>query len=112
MSNFVFRCSIVALLMTFFSGCVWVDLNDKGKNVQVLTPSEAGRCTKIGHVTSNTTADVAGIPRDDESLNNELTRLARNYAGDMGGNAVVAVGKIQGGVQTFNVYKCPSAGRR
>ena len=91
------------------SSCVWVDLNDKGQSVRVMTSNDIGRCSKIGHVTSNTSADVAGIPRDDESLNNELTRLARNYAGEMGGNAVVAIGAPKDGTQNFNVYRCPAS---
>lgn len=95
-----------ALVSTVLSGCVWVDLNPKGESVKVLTQSEASRCKRIGHVESTTASDIAGIPRDDESLNNELTRLARNHAGDMGGNGVVAIGKVQNGTQNFNVYRC------
>jgi hypothetical protein len=102
----------MVFVLATFNACVWVDLNDKGKNVQVLTQGDAGRCTKIGHVSSTTTSNVAGIPRDEESLNNELTRLARNYAGDMGGNAIVAIGVPKEGQQSFNVYRCSSSSRR
>ena len=108
--------SFFLVLLTSFAlilpACVWVDLNDKGKSVQVLTSNEVARCSKIGHVSSTTTADVAGIPRDGESLNDELTRLARNYAGEMGGNAVVAIGAPKDGQQNFNVYRCPASSRR
>ena len=99
-------------LTTMLSGCVWVDLNAKGEAVRVLTPSEAARCKRIGHVESSTTADIAGIPRDDESLNDELTRLARNHAGELGGNGVVAIGKPQNGQQSFNVYRCQATSLR
>jgi hypothetical protein len=98
-----------SILAGNLSGCVWVDLNPKGESVKVLTQSEASKCSRIGHVESTTAADVIGIPRDDESINNELTRLARNHAGEMGGNAVLAVGQVQNGTQTFNVFRCSKA---
>ena len=103
---------LLAVVSTALTGCVWVDLNPKGEAVKVLTPAEASRCKRIGHVESNTAADIAGIPRDDESLNNELTRLARNHAGELGGNGVVAIGKPENGQQSFNVYRCPGASAR
>jgi hypothetical protein len=103
---------LFTLLSMVLSGCVWVDLNPKGEEVKVLTPAEASRCKRIGHVESNTAADIAGIPRDDESLNNELTRLARNHAGELGGNGVVAIGTPKNGQQSFNVFRCPSSATR
>ncbi|MEN9682092.1 MAG: hypothetical protein RLZZ627_1985 [Pseudomonadota bacterium] len=106
MRSVLLSSTLSFVLMMVLSGCVWVDLNAKGEAVKVLTPAEASRCKRIGHVESNTTADIVGIPRDDESLNNELTRLARNHAGELGGNAVVAIGKPQNGQQSFNVYRC------
>lgn len=102
----------VVFVSVVLSGCVWVDLNPKGEEVKVLTAGEASRCKRIGHVESNTAAEIAGIPRDDESLNNELTRLARNHAGELGGNGVVAIGKPKDGQQSFNVYRCPASSTR
>lgn len=84
----------------------FVDLKPQGQAVRVVSRDEAKRCKKIGHMTTHTTDEVMGIPRDSESLNDELTRLARNYAGNMGGNAVVALGAAQQGEQSFNVYHC------
>ncbi len=111
--RFVLQSSMLFVFVSVaLSGCVWVDLNPKGEEVKVLTPAEASRCKRIGHVESNTAAEIAGIPRDDESLNNELTRLARNHAGELGGNGVVAIGKPKEGQQSFNVYRCPGASTR
>ena len=94
------------LILSGFSACTWVDLKPQGQNVRLLTSADVKRCKKIGHVTSNTTSAVAYIPRDDESVNEELRRLARNYAGDMGGNAIVPTGLAANGEQSFNVYHC------
>lgn len=112
MRSMLLPSSLVTVLTVVLSGCVWVDLNAKGEGVKVLTPAEASRCKRIGHVESTTAADIAGIPRDDESLNNELTRLARNHAGELGGNGVVAIGKPQNGQQSFNVYRCQGTSAR
>lgn len=102
------RCflTIIGLAAVTLSGCVWVDLDPKGEQVKVLTATEASRCKRIGHVDSNTAPDIAGIPRDGESLNNELTRLARNHAAELGGNGVVAIGSQKNGQQSFNVFRC------
>ena len=86
--------------------CTWVDLKPQGQEVRVVSASDIQRCKRIGHVTSNTTASVAYIPRDDDSVNEELQRLARNYAGEMGGNAIVPTGPAHDGEQSFNVYHC------
>jgi hypothetical protein len=88
------------------AACTWVDLKPQGEEVRVVSASEVKPCKKIGHVTSNTTAAVAYIPRDDDSVNEELQRLARNYAGEMGGNTIVPTGPAHDGEQSFNVYHC------
>jgi hypothetical protein len=94
------------ITLAVLSACTWVDLKPQGLNVRLLTSADVKRCKKIGHVTSNTTASVAYIPRDDESVHEELRRLARNYAGDMGGSAIVPTGPAIDGEQSFNVYHC------
>ena len=103
--NFVLLSLLVIGMMEM--GCTtFVDLKPQGQAVRVVTNEEAKRCKKIGHITTHTTDDVIGIPRDNESVNDELTRLARNYAGNMGGNAIVALGSANKGEQSFNVYHC------
>lgn len=94
------------LILSPFGACTWVDLKPQGQNVRLLSSADVKRCKKIGHVTANTTAAVAYIPRDDDSVNEELRHLARNYAGDMGGNAIVPTGPAANGEQSFNVYHC------
>jgi len=96
----------ITLLAITSSGCTWVDLKPQGEKVKLLTALNARKCKKIGHVTSNTTDSVAYIPRDSESVNDELSRLARNYAGQMGGNAIVSTGVAHDGEQSFNVFYC------
>lgn len=94
------------LTVVFLGGCSWVDLKPEGQNVRLLTDSDVKRCKKIGHVTSHTLGEIAYVPRDDESVNEELLRLSRNYAGEMGGNAIVPTGPAKAGEQSFLVYYC------
>ena len=99
--------SLFFLSIIFLEACVWVDLKPGGQSVRVVNASESPRCKRVGHVTSETTAEIIGIPRDGESVNNELTRIARNQAADMGGNAVLAIGPVRNGSQNFDVLRCP-----
>ena len=103
------RTTITLLAGTLFlcqNACTWVDLKPQGEALRVASELDVKRCKRIGHVTSNTTATVAYIPRDDDSVTEELHRLARNYGGAMGGNAIVPSGPAINGEQSFNVYYC------
>lgn len=105
MTNVTRRLAVM-VAATLLGACTWVDLKPQGQNVRMLTSADVRHCKRIGHVTSNTTAAVAYIPRDDESVREELRRLSRNYAGEMGGNAIVPTGPARDGEQSFNVYHC------
>ena len=100
------------LVLLGVAGCVWVDLTPGGQGVRVLDVQSAKGCKKLGTITAETTPDVAGIPRDGESLNNELTRIARNHAAGLGGNAILALGPSQNGSQRFTAYRCPQGSAR
>ncbi|GIT20632.1 MAG: hypothetical protein CM1200mP40_03140 [Gammaproteobacteria bacterium] len=47
------------------------------------------------------------VERGGERLQDELIRLARNEAGDLGGNVIVPESVIEEGRQSFGVYRCP-----
>ena len=47
------------------------------------------------------------VQRGAEQLQDELTALARNEAGRMGGNTIVPESVIDEGQQSFGVYSCP-----
>ncbi len=97
--------SLIALLM--LSGCIaWVDLKPQGEGVLLMDEPDPARCRQIGHVTSTTQSTIAFIPRDEASINEELLRLSRNYAGAMGGNAILPTGPAADGEQSFKVFHC------
>ncbi len=97
----------VLTLLTLVSGCSsWVDLKPEGQDVRIARSSEVGSCKSIGHVISNTTDSLAGVPRDQATIEDELNRLSRNQAGHIGGDTIVPQGVTQNGVRTYAVYRC------
>ncbi len=85
----------------------WVNVTSAGQLVSVATPAEVGQCTRIGSTTTNALSEIAFVERGSEKLQRELIDLARNEAGDMGGNRIVVETPITDGRQSFGVYRCP-----
>jgi hypothetical protein len=88
------------------SGCTWVELKPQGEKIRMLTPPEVGRCKYLGRITSNTAATIGIFARSKDTVQEEIYRLARNNAGDMGGDTIVPTGPMIDGEQSFNVYRC------
>ena len=87
-------------------GCTWVRLTDEGGNVRILRASAVADCQKISTVSSKTADRVVIFARSDRKVREELESLARNEAADSGGNAIVPIGAIGNGRQSFDVYRC------
>ena len=100
------RVATVVVLLVLVSACTWVDVNERGAEVRVLTQAEAADCKKIGGTTSTSVEKIIGIKRNEEKLAAELLAMARNQAARMQGNAVAPMGPVSGEEQTFGVYLC------
>lgn len=100
------RCNLL-LLFVLVSSCTWVQLTTEGEGVRLATAAEAATCQRVGTTTSTTRSRVWVADRGSEKVQDELITLARNEAGTMGGNAIVADGTIVDGRQRFIVYRCP-----
>lgn len=86
--------------------CSWVKLSPGGEKVRILEKSAVANCKKLG-TTNVTVADkVIGLQRKEVAIQENLDVLARNAAANMGGDVIVPVTPIQGGKQTFDVYRC------
>lgn len=96
--------SVVALLMT--AGCTFVQTTPKGNAVRVASGEEVVNCQRIGQINVSTLSRVAGLPRYESSMQDELSTLARNSGADMGGDTVAPATPIKDGKQTFIVYRC------
>ncbi|MDX1491864.1 MAG: DUF4156 domain-containing protein [Pseudohongiellaceae bacterium] len=100
----LFSLTIIASLLTACGS--WVQVTSAGQNVSVASPSEVSNCTRIGSSTSNALDKIGFIDRSGNKLQEELINLARNEAGDMGGNRIVIESPISEGTQSFGIYRC------
>lgn len=101
----------IYLLLAFVtvSGCTFVQTNPKGNAVRVATAEEVTSCQRLGQTNVSTLAKVAGLPRYESSIQDELNTLARNSGADMGGDTVAPVAPVKDGKQTFIIYRCKPA---
>ena len=97
----------LAFIASTLSACgSWVQVTSAGQNVSVASPSQVSACTRIGSSTSNALDKIGFIDRSGAKLQEELINLARNEAGDMGGNRIVIESPINEGTQSFGIYRC------
>ena len=94
---------VAAILAT---GCSSIKLTEEGEKVRVLDPGEVDSCRELGKTNTSVTATVAGIERPDSTIAEELQTIASNSAARMGGDTIVPLTVVEGGQQTFVVYKC------
>jgi hypothetical protein len=103
-TNKLFNLLIVMVIA--LSACTWVEITEKGKNVNLKTNDVIAACKLMGETTVYLRDKIIGINRSKESVQEELQTLARNSAAKMGGDSIVANSEINEGRQAFNVYRC------
>ena len=106
MNTIVKSFSLGLLSVGLLAACALVELKPQGEKVRILAAQEVGRCKELGRVSTNTAAKVGFIARPKGDVQEEVYRLARNNAADMGGDSVVALGPLIEGEQAFKVYRC------
>ncbi|NKB32561.1 MAG: DUF4156 domain-containing protein [Pseudomonadales bacterium] len=103
------RIFLLSSLIFVITGCnSWVQVTDEGDSVRLGTSQEVANCQRVGRAQAQTLSRVIVVERGGERLQEELTRLARNEAGTMGGNVIVPESVIEEGRQSFGVYRCPN----
>lgn len=103
----LFRTAML-LAPLLLGACTWVSLTPEGEQVRLGTPESVTECQRVGKTTVSTLSRVAGLNRYDESMQDELNKLARNSAVELNGDTVVPVTEIENGQQVFAVYRCLS----
>ena len=101
------RILSLLFVLSMTAACTWVQLTAEGRGVRLAAMSEVGGCQRLGNTTATTRSRVAIADRGSEKVQDELVTLARNEAGTIGGNVIVADGTIEEGRQRFIVYRCP-----
>ena len=73
----------------------------------MMKPEEVTVCQKLGRTTATSSTTVLGfIGRSYPTVAEEVQQLGRNEAAKMGGDSIAPEGGIEGGRQTFGVYRC------
>lgn len=102
------RIFLLSTFIVFISGCnSWVQVTNEGESVRLSTSGDVANCQRIGRAQAQTLSRLVVVERGGERLQEELTRIARNEAGDMGGNVIIPESIIEEGRQSFGVYRCP-----
>jgi len=102
------RLSLLGLLALLVSACgnSWVQLTPAGEQVSLATAAQIANCKRIGVANVNALDSIGFVNRGANRLQEELVDLARNEAGEAGGNRVVPESTITEGRQTFGIYQC------
>ncbi len=101
------NASLLPLLVAVLAaGCVFVQPTVEGKKVRVLAAHEVDRCRSLGTLTSQVADRVGAILRSREAVQDDVLVNAKNAAADLGGDTIVPTSEMEGGKQTFGVYRC------
>jgi hypothetical protein len=100
------KTNIIIAATILLSACSGLKLTPDGEKIRVLDPSEVSSCRELGKTNTSVTATVVGIERPDDTIAKELIIIASNGAARMGGDTIVPLTVVEGGQQTFIVYKC------
>jgi hypothetical protein len=105
------RIIIAACCGVLLSSCAWVKVTAKGEGVRLVQSMKAVEsCKKLGTVNTKVLSEIV-FDRNPDKVAGELADLARNEAGLMGGDTIVAVSDIVDGRRSFGVYQCFPSGR-
>ena len=104
----MFRVLSTSVSFLTFAACSsWVQLTAAGQQVEIRSISQVSNCEAIGRASSSTMDRLLLVELSRERQQSELFTLARNEAGYMGGNVIVATNEVTDGQQRFDVYQCP-----
>ncbi len=108
--NAAARAATWAAVAALTFGCTFVDLTPKAEQVRSSTAEAVASCERLGKTKTRTAAKAWIFPRKQARVAEELTRLARADAADMGGTDVAPLDEMADGRQEFGIYRCPGTG--
>lgn len=102
------RLPVLGVMVLILAACSssWVQLTPEGQRVSLATAAQISNCRRVGVANVNAIDSIAFVNRGANRLQEELVSLARNEAGEAGGNRVVPESTINEGRQTFGIYQC------
>jgi hypothetical protein len=101
------RTITAALLIPLaLAGCAWVSLSEEAESVRVADADQVSDCRRIGETSVRVRDRVAAVQRKPGKVAEELERLARNEAAELGGDRIVALGPVRDGQRSYAVFAC------
>lgn len=94
------------LLGSTLVGCTWVEPTPESERVRIVPADRVADCRRLGELTTYTKAEIAGVNRNSDKVQEELEALARNEAAEMDADTIVAATETSNGRQTYIVYRC------
>jgi hypothetical protein len=98
---------VMMMSIMLLNACAWVEQTDAGKKVTLATAQQVTACKELGKTAVSVKHTVAGMARKPHIIKEDLEKLAKNSAAEMGGNTIIPASEIVEGKQTFRVFKCP-----
>lgn len=97
-------CFVIACL----PACAWIEVSNESRKVTLVKSFHVKDCVKLGTTDASVTHKIGIIIRADEAVTDDLVKVAKNRAAEMGGDSIVAKGPAVEGKMSFNVYRCGS----
>lgn len=87
-------------------GCTMIPPVPGAEAVVVGEPAKIVECESRGTATASVLHKVGVLERLPEVVEDELARVAKNTAVELGGDTIVPNGPVVDGRRKFSVYKC------
>lgn len=98
--------TILCLTFICLPACAWVEPTKESSGVTLVKPANVKDCLKLSTSNVSLTQKVGIFSLDDKAATEELVTVAKNRAGELGGDSIVAKGPIADGKMSFDIYKC------
>ena len=97
---------VVVVAVTALAGCSVVKVSEAGKRVRMVSQNDVYDCKRLGSVTTSVLDNVLFIPRNEQKIQSDLNKLARDQAVLMEANTLVHVSTNEG-QGNYIAYRCP-----
>lgn len=97
---------IVMLGGFLLAGCSFNEPTEASKQVMLVKDYNVTSCQKLGVTVARVKDSLGAIKFSEDEVQEELIVIAKNDAAEMGGDSIVAVSDVKGGVQKFAIYRC------
>lgn len=88
------------------AACTMIPPSPGAETVVVTEAAKVTQCESLGNTTVSVLHKIAGLERGVESVDEDITKVARNTAIDAGGDTLVPLGAVVEGRRKFGIYKC------